>query len=262
MEKKVNKHVRIELNNFRNGFPSLPFPSKAYLEKIEKHYSEYGRKYLRSFFEDTELDFVEDLEFSIQTMLSEVEIEVNPFMPNPEEVQEWILLMKEGGPVEAMQADWDLGGYHINIHDTQTVRIWRTYLSFLQSRRKLLVQNKPEPVTKFTYREVALILSYLNIRITNSDEARNALDALPMKGNLELKNAESQLIKHCSDVYGESSRLEALEVENNGRAVKSLQKSIERVREHWNKDEAELELQIINSDLDKIDRYLKMLKPL
>lgn len=262
MEKKVNKHVRIELENFRNGFPSLPLPSKSYLEKIEKHYSEYGKRYLQSFFEDTELDFIEELEFSIQTMLSEVEIEVNPFMPNPEEVQEWILLMKEGGPIEAMLADWKLGGYHINIHDTQTVRIWRTYLSFLQSRRKLLVENEPEVVTMFTYREAALILSYLNIRVTNADEARQALDTLPMKGNVELKNAESQLIQHCKDIYGESGRLVALELENNGRAVIALRKAIEKVREHLNRDEAEVELQIIDSDLDKIRRYLKRTKPL
>lgn len=258
MGKEVNRHFQKELEKFRAQFPSLPLPKESYLQKTEEHYREYGKRYLEMFLDSSELDFINEMEFSIKAILSELEAAVDPFKPNSEEIYKWIFLINEGEPDEALRANRKLRKYHINIHDSQTIRIWRTYLSFLQSRKEAINLEIAKPVIRFTYREAAFILSYAKIRVTNDGEARAALEWLPMEGNKEAKTAEAQLKDKARQFYGKSSRLAALDQVNNGRTVRELKKTIKKVREFLKDEKA---IQSADADLKKIRAYLKGLKP-
>jgi len=100
-----------------------------------------------------------------------------------------------------------------------------------------------------SYPEVALILAYERISVTNKAEAAKHGAKY---GRMTAANSDLQLLNDCILVYSASDRLALLNEENNGRKVSAFKRQLKKIEPHLS-DKAK---PLLNSELQKVENHL------
>lgn len=103
-----------------------------------------------------------------------------------------------------------------------------------------------------SYPEVALILAYERISITNKTEA--AMYGAKY-GRMTATNSDLQLLNDCTLVYSAEDRLASLEVVNNGRKVGAFNRKLRKIEPHLS-DKAK---PLFHLELQQVEKYLNTL---
>lgn len=104
-----------------------------------------------------------------------------------------------------------------------------------------------------SYAEVALILAYERISVTNKADAR---EHGAKYGRLTATNSDVQLLDACIPVFSKQDRLAPLDSENNGKKVKPLQKQLKKIEPHLS-DRAK---PLFTEEFGLVSEYLEKLK--